>query len=203
MERNRQLVRTGRERYKEAAQVLGRAFMDEPVSQTVYRRLSPEKRLKNLTADFTGELTVCIKSGEPVHVSQDDKIAAAALIYPPEAYPLNRLDDLRLLFWMVWGHSPYDVRVWLRWLKEAEKHHPKEPHYYLEYLGVEPGLQGSGLGSIILEHLTSKADSAHVGCYIETATRKNLPLYQRFGFQIIHEEEIIGLPAWFMWRPHT
>jgi hypothetical protein len=37
---------------------------------------------------------------------------------------------------------------------------------------------------------------------LETASRVNLPLYQRFGFEIAHEEEIIGLPAWFMWRRH-
>jgi GNAT superfamily N-acetyltransferase len=198
---NRKLMPTGRVTYRQVAQVLGRAFMDEPVSQRVYRSLSPDKRLKNLTADFTGELSVCIQRGAPVHVIQDDKVAAAAVIYPPGAYPLRRLDELRVQFWMVWGHSPYDLRPWLHWLEQAEKHHPEEPHYYLEYIGVEPALQGRGLGSTILEHLTNRADQAQVGCYLETATRINLPLYQRFGFNVICEEQIIGLPAWFLWRP--
>lgn len=203
MEHNRKVVRTERETWHQAAQVLGRAFLDEPVSQWIYRGLSPEKCLKNLVADFTGELSVAIRRGEPVHVNQNGKIAAAALIYPPGAYPLKGLDELRLLFWTIWGHSPYDLKAWMSWLEETEKQHPREPHYYLEYIGVEPSLQGNGLGSDILRHLTSEADKAQAGCYLETATRKNLPLYQRFGFQIIGEDEIIGLPAWFMWRPYT
>jgi len=200
MESSRQLAHTGRESYRQAAQVLGRAFTNEPVSQRVYRRLSPEKRLKNLTVDFKGELAVCIRRGEPVHVCQDGKMVASAVIYPPGTYPLGQADELRLLFWTIWGHSPYDLRAWMRWLEEAGKHHPQDPHYYLEYLGVEPLLQGQGLGSMLLEYLTAKADQVHVGCYLETATRVNLPLYQRYGFRIIHEEEIIGLPTWFMWR---
>jgi GNAT superfamily N-acetyltransferase len=203
MAQNWQILRTESDTYKEAAQLLGRAFVDEPVSIRVYRNLSPEKRLKNLVVDFIGELSVGIQHGEPVHIRQGDKIAAAALIYPPKAYPLSRLNELRLLFWTVWGHSPYDIRIWMQWLAQAGKQHPQEPHYYLEYVGVEPGLQGRGLGSCILEHLTSKADQAQLGCYLETATRKNLSLYQRFGFQVFHVEEIIGLPVWFMWRPHT
>lgn len=194
------ITRTGRDTYRQAAQVLGRAFNDEPVSLRVYRGLSPEKRLKNLTADFTGELAVCIQRGEPVHVRQGGKITASAVIYPPGTYPLGLADELRLLFSTIWGHTPYDLRAWMRWLQQAGKLHPQDPHYYLEYLGVEPSLQGQGLGSMLLEHLTAKADEAHVGCYLETASRVNLPLYQRYGFRIIHETEIIGLPAWFMWR---
>ena len=200
---NRQFLRTAIENYKEAAQVLGRAFLDEPVSQRVYQNLSPNKRLKNLIADFTGELLVCIQKGEPVHIEQNGKIVAVASIYPPGIYPLSRLDELRLLFWTIWGHSFYNFRIWLKWLEQAGKHHPQEPHYYLEYVGVEPSMQGSGLGSMLLKYLTTQADKAQVGCYLETATRKNLPLYQRFGFQVIYEDEIIGLPAWFMWRHYV
>lgn len=194
------LCSTEEDTYRQAAQVLGRAFLDEPVSQTVYRGLSREKMLKNLTVDFTGELSVCIKRGEPLHISQDGEVVAAAAIYPPGAYPLSKLDDLRLLFWTVWAHSPYDIRRWMRWLEEAGKHHPQEPHYYLEYIGVEPDQQGKGLGSMILEELSKRADRARVGCYLETASQINLPLYRHYGFEIVQEEEIIGLPAWFMWR---
>lgn len=203
MEYSRRLVRTRHETYKQAAQLLGRAFMDEPVAQRVYRGLSREKRLKNLTADFTGELAVCIKRGEPMHIFEDGMISAAAAIYPPGAYPLGKLDEMRVLLGTILGHSRYDFRAWMQWLDIAAKHHPQKPHYYLAYLGVEPTCQGKGLGSMLLEHLTKKADEAQMGCYLETASRVNLPLYQRFGFQILHEDEFIGLPAWFLWRHQT
>ena len=89
----------------------------------------------------------------------------------------------------------------MRWLDEIDKMHPVEPHYYLEYLGVEPEQQGKGLGSVIFQHLIDKADKERVGCYLENASPRNVPFYQRFGFQVISEKEIISIPAWFMWRP--
>ena len=109
--------------------------------------------------------------------------------------------ELHITLTSIFGHTRYDLRAWQAWLDEVEQHHPQTPHYYLEYLGVEPALQGQGLGSHLLSELTRRADAAHVGCYLETATPRNLPLYQRFGFQVTAQKEIIGLPAWFLWRP--
>ncbi len=165
------------------------------------RRLTSAKLLKNLTLDFTGELAVCLRRGEPLELRQDGAIAAAAVLYPPGAYPLPWFDELQVTLTSVVGHSRYDRRAWQDWLAEVGKHHPHTPHYYLEYLGVEPAFQGQGLGSHLLAELTRRADRAGAGCYLETATERNLPLYQRFGFQVTAQKEIIGLPAWFLWRP--
>jgi GNAT superfamily N-acetyltransferase len=192
---------TTRQSYRQAARVLARAFSDEPVSQRVYRRLTPPQLLRNLTLDFTGELAVCLRRGEPLELRQNGTVAAAAVIYPPGAYPLPWLAELQVTLASILGHSRYDLRAWQDWLDEVGQHHPHSPHYYLEYLGVEPALQGKGLGSQLLAELTRRADAAEVGCYLETATPRNLPLYQRFGFQITNQKEIIGLPAWFLWRP--
>lgn len=201
MNQSVQIIPTTQATLHKAAGVLGRAFADEAVSLEVYRGLSADQRIRNLTADFTGELKACLRRGSPRHISQDGKLLAATVVYPPGAYPLPRHENIRLLFWAIWGHALYDVRKWLGWLEEADKAHPSEPHYYLEYIGVEPEYQGQGLGSRLLQHLVAEADAAQVGCYLETASPQNLPLYQRFGFQIIQEKEVIGLPAWFMWRP--
>ena len=190
-----------RQSYRQAAQVLARAFMDEPVSQRVYRGLTAEQQLENLRVDFTGELGVCIRRGEPLALRLDGAIAAAAVIYPPGRYPLGWLDEQLIQLTTIVGHTRYDLRAWQDWLEEVERIHPREAHYYLEYLGVEPAWQGKGLGSALLAEMTSRADWAGVGCYLETATERNLLLYQRFGFQVVAHKEIIGLPAWFMWRP--
>jgi GNAT superfamily N-acetyltransferase len=195
-----QVISTTRQTYRQAAQVLGRAFMDEPVSQVVYRGLTTAQALKNLTIDFTGELAVCLRRGEPLQVSQDGNVLAAAAIYPPGAYPLPRLDQALIWLTTRWGHTRYDVKSWETWLEEVEKRHPREAHYYLEYIGVEPSYQGQGLGSCLLAEMTRRADQQGVGCYLETATRRNLPLYQRFGFEVVEETQIIGVQAWFMWR---
>jgi ribosomal protein S18 acetylase RimI-like enzyme len=192
---------TTRQSYRQAARLLARAFLAEPVSQRVYRCLTPAQLLKNLTLDFTGELAVCLRRGQPLELHQNGAIVAAAVLYPPGAYPLPWLAELQVTLTSIFGHARYDLRAWQDWLDEVEKHHPHTPHYYLEYLGVEPAFQGQGLGSHLLSELARRADAAHVGCYLETATERNLPLYQRFGFQVTAQKEIIGLPAWFLWRP--
>jgi GNAT superfamily N-acetyltransferase len=203
-----EVERTTQGARRQAAWVLGRAFQDEQVSIAVYRHLSPEKRLKNLVVDFSAELEVCARRGAPLHICQAGQVVAAAVIYPPGTYPLPKREELWLLLRTTLGHAFYDVRfclggarLWLRWLAAAGAHHPREPHYFLEYLGVEPGFQGRGLGSAILRRLAVDADTAGVGCYLETATPRNLPLYQRFGFRVFAQQEIIGVPAWFLWRP--
>jgi ribosomal protein S18 acetylase RimI-like enzyme len=197
----KEVLPTTRQSYRQAAQVLGRAFVDDPVSVAVYRNFSPDRRVRALTVDFTAEVLLCVRKGYPLQVNGDGKVNAAAVVYPPGAYPLPVSDQWMLLIKSILGNGFYDIRGWMQWLEEVDKIHPNEPHYYLEYLGVEPELQGKGLGSTILQQLVSKADEERVGCYLENANPRNTSFYQRFGFQIITEKEIIGIPSWFMWRP--
>ncbi len=192
-----------RQTYRQAAQVLGTAFADDPVSVAVYNNFSPEKRIHALTVDFSIELLVCIRKGYPIHINKAGKVVAVAMIYPPGGYPLPVIDQWSMMIKSILRNGVYDIRGWLKWLDETDNNHPAEPHYYLEYLGVEPGYQGKGFGSSILQHLAAMADENGIGCYLENANPLNVKLYQRFGFQILRQKDIIGIPTWFMWRPPT
>lgn len=186
--------------YRQAASVLGRAFVNEPVSAAVYRSFSAERRARALTADFTSELAVGLRKGCPVHLAEDGRVVAAALIYPPGAYPLTAYDNWMFLLKSVVRNGWYDLRSWVKWCDEVDAVHPQKSHYYLEYIGVDPDRQGKGLGSQLLGHLAAHADQDGVGCYLENANPHNLPFYGRAGFEVIGEKIIIGLHAWFMWR---
>jgi GNAT superfamily N-acetyltransferase len=196
-----EILPTNPQSSRQVAQVLGKAFENDPVSIAVYKNYAAGKRLRALTVDFSIELSVCIHKGYPIHVKEDGKIVAAAMIYPPGTYPLSIIDQWLIVFKSFFMNGFYDIRNWLKWLEEIDKNHPTEAHYYLEYIGVEPGYQGKGYGSSLIKHLIHKADELGVGCYLENANPLNLPFYQHFGFQITSEKEIIGLPSWFMWRP--
>jgi ribosomal protein S18 acetylase RimI-like enzyme len=189
-----------RQSSRQAAHVLGRSFADEPVSMVIYKNFSLDRRIRALTVDFTAEILLCIRKGYPLQINSDGQVIAAAVIYPPGAYPLPGIDQWMLLIKSILGNGYYDISSWKRWLEEADHFHPREPHYYLEYLGVEPSQQGRSFGSTLLRHLTNKADKEGVGCYLETGSPRSISLYQYFGFNSIAEKEIIGIPAWFMWR---
>ncbi len=200
MNSTRNVLPVTRQLCRESARVLGRAFADEPVSKAIYKGFTSEKRIKNLTTDFAAEMEVCIRRGCPVQIHEDGKMVAAAAIFPPGAYPLPWVEQVRITIGSIFGHDLYDVRPWLNWLAEIDKIHPHEPHFYFEYLGVLPECQGKGYGSAIMQYATAKADEARTACYLETASPEAVPLYRRYGFDVIEEKEIIGVQAWFMWR---
>ena len=89
-------------------------------------------------------------------------------------------------------------------LREAmDKHHPMDrPHDYLWFLGVHPDAQGAGVGSRLLASKTARMDAAGRPGFLETATPRNVPLYNRYGFKTIAEYRPAGgAPLiWGMWR---
>jgi len=186
--------------YREAASLLGRAFQDNPVPVAIFQGLPAHERVKRLVVGFAADLTICVKKGNPLIIKENDNIVAVAIIYPPGSYPLSPIDQILMLTKTIWGDGFYGLGRWLTYLSNIEKLHPKQPHYYLEYLGVEPGNQGKGLGSALLKFLTEKADIEQMGCSLENANPRNNPLYQHFGFQTTDEIDIIGVHNWLMWR---
>jgi len=56
------------------------------------------------------------------------------------------------------------------------------------------------IGSLISKALLHRADQEQVACYLETANPRNVPPYERLGFQTVCEKEIMGARVWFMWR---
>lgn len=76
--------------------------------------------------------------------------------------------------------------------KEAliKKAHPEELMAYLWFIGVDPQYQGNGIGSSLLKHIVELSDQNNRPVYLETSTLKNLPWYQKYDFQIYHEEDL-------------
>ena len=63
--------------------------------------------------------------------------------------------------------------------------HPQEPHWYLSMIGVDPSRQGQGLGSALLKAGLQRCDADGLPAYLESSSPKNVPLYERHGFEVI------------------
>jgi len=63
--------------------------------------------------------------------------------------------------------------------------HPREDHWYLAFLGVDPLNHGRGLGSNILKKNLERIDKEGVVAYLESSNPKNISLYERHGFEIM------------------
>ncbi len=70
---------------------------------------------------------------------------------------------------------------------QIQARHPPEPFCHLWFLGVARAHQGQGLGSVLLEELIRHYDTQRRDIYLETSTRRNLPWYEKFGFEVYHE----------------
>ena len=87
---------------------------------------------------------------------------------------------------------------------ELERQHERlitGPHLRLEFFGVEPGRQGSGIGSALIEHGHRRADELGLRCYLETFTEPNVRYYERRGYRTVGEYVVgDGVPVYGMVR---
>ena len=79
------------------------------------------------------------------------------------------------------------------------------PHWYLPFIGVDPTRQGLGLGGLLLRAGLARVDRDGVECHLFTWPPRNVPLYQRFGFEVAVEGDVPGGGPHFFFmrrRPH-
>lgn len=62
--------------------------------------------------------------------------------------------------------------------------HPRSPHWYLFAVGVDPALQGQGVGGALLRSGLARVDRAGTAAYLESSKTGNIPLYEHFGFGV-------------------
>ena len=62
--------------------------------------------------------------------------------------------------------------------------HPKQPHWYLFFIGIHPTFQGRGIGRRLLEPVLRRADRERVLCYLETPFATTHEFYRRLGFRL-------------------
>jgi len=80
-------------------------------------------------------------------------------------------------------------------MQQMMSYHPREPHWYLPLLGVDPARQGQGLGARLLEHANDVFDRDGVVAYLESSNTRNIGLYQRHGFEILGTVQVGRSPV--------
>jgi ribosomal protein S18 acetylase RimI-like enzyme len=190
-----------RDQIGDSSAVLTRAFDDDPVFRHLYptarrRRWSCHRFLRAIVRDGLpfGEVWAAVDNGS---------LVGAAGWLPEGSYPPSRVRAARQLV-AVWQAllTPHTFRDGLRYLTETEKLHPKEPHWYLAVIGVEPARQGEGLGGKLLAAVLGRLDETGVPAYLETSSEGNVAWYRHHGFEVQHEVRpaSTGPPVWTMWR---
>ena len=74
-------------------------------------------------------------------------------------------------------------------LGQMDEGHPRFPHWYLPWFGVDVALQGRGLGGELMESCLRVLDEDHLPAYLETPNPRSIPFYERYGFETTGEAQ--------------
>ena len=133
-------------------------------------------------------------NGEGADDKRDTRIVSAAVWEPPDPTLKSICLLLVLLAWMIWNAGP---RLTFRMAKllvkfEVKKHRLGRGASHLAFLGTGHGMTGKGLGSQCLRLGLNRADQAGIPCYLESSNPRNVPLYERHGFQVLETFKVDG-----------
>ena len=145
-----------------------------------------DKRQKRVAALMDYSFDMCFYYGE-VFLS-DNRKACALVLYPDKKRTTLRtiLWDAKLIFSCVGAGG---INRTLDREAKVKSFHPKEPFYYLWFIGVDPDYQRKGIGSSLLAEILRHSELQKRDVYLETSVLENLPWYQQFGFEIFNELE--------------
>ncbi len=175
--------------------VLTLAFADDPVC----RRLYPDPT-QYLT--FFPEFARLYGGRAFDHGSAHfiENHGGAALWIPPDIHPDDESLEQLLDSSVEDAAKPelFDVYAAMK------THHPKEPHWFLPLIGIDPSMQGQGLGTTLMLHGLTACDREHMPAYLDSTHPSNIPFYERFGFELLATIEIGGHPPVYpmLRRPH-
>ncbi len=127
--------------------------------------------------------------------------AGAAAWAEPGSWPFTTRQQVPALPALARVFSRHPLRAALG-VRAIERGHPHEPHWYLDYIGVEPGAQGRGAGAALLAPVLERCDRERVPAYLNAGSARSRDLYARHGFEVMERFELPfdGPPLWRMWR---
>jgi ribosomal protein S18 acetylase RimI-like enzyme len=123
--------------------------------------------------------------------------SGVALCVAPDVVPDD--DALVALFDESVGSSRSHAALGM--LELVAAHHPQTPVWYLPFIGVDPLVQGRGVGGRLLAAGLARANRDGLPAYLEASTPRNRALYQRHGFHVVGELRAADSPPlWPMLR---
>jgi GNAT superfamily N-acetyltransferase len=169
----------------QAIAVIVLAFSADPVARWSY----PDARqyLTHFPAIVRAFGGKAFAHGTGYHVSG---FAGAALWLPPEVQP----DEEALATVVRESVTAERQSPVFAIFEQMGRYHPRERHWYLPLVGVDPVHQGKGYGTALLQHALSRCDRDHLPAYLESTNPVNIPLYERQGFEVLATIQVESSP---------
>lgn len=180
-----------------AVAVLARGMRDNPLNVAAYGE-EPERRQRSLVRVFATLFRV-FRAQQPLCALDGATVVAVAGIAPAGTCQPTALQRLRFLPSMI-AIGPGAASRVSKWLAAWDERDPDQSHSHLGPVAVEPPLQGHGIGGQLMREYCRRLDLAAEFSYLETDKQENVPFYERHGYAVIAQADVIGVPNWFMIR---
>lgn len=120
-----------------------------------------------------------------------DRLAGVALWLPPGVS-----SDEEALSELIEHTAPAEVQKDAAGVfEQMAGFHPKEPHWYLPLIGVDPARQGQRFGDKLMAHALARCDAEQMPAYLESSNPSNLSFYRRHGFEALGEIQVGSSPT--------
>jgi ribosomal protein S18 acetylase RimI-like enzyme len=183
----------------DAERVLARAFRDSPLNVAVIGP-DPERRLRANLHGARALLPIALAHGLVLAAREDGVPTGVLVATPPFGWPLPA-PSLGAHLRRILGQGLGVARRWGLAFDALARVHPREPHWYLATLGVDPLAQGRGVGTALLGRWLAGVDEDALPAWLETDKPANVGFYRRAGFEVARRVEVLGTTVWCMGRP--
>ena len=196
------LIRLEKSQLRPAAEMVARAFQDNPLS--VYFFPDASERKDKLPYLFQFMITYGLLYGEAYATSPN--LEGVAVWLPSKKVRMTRRGDigsegLSRLF-KVERETAAKWKSFDDYVASLHKRHVPFRHWYLQLLGVDPAYQGKGYSGALLKAMFTRIDKEHLPCFLEADEEGNVSLYQHYGFEVVEEGVVPGseVTIWAMLR---
>lgn len=198
------ITHLGRSQLSDAVGVLARAFTNDPMANYMMgvSRISLEESLHEL---FLFSCEVRLLLDWPllgVWVEEEQLAGVAGITLPGDVqWPPSLQEVYANLKARIGKEAVSRLETYSRL---ADTNRPSTPHYQLGMIGVDPEHQGQGCGGQLLQTVNEMSEShpESTGVWLDTENPRNVPYYQRFGYEIKAHSMLNGIDVWGMFRPN-
>jgi ribosomal protein S18 acetylase RimI-like enzyme len=175
----------------EAAVLLSKVFWDDPMTRFLYPDTAERKDLQ--PSFYVLNMEHAAIGGELYTTSSFKGIAVWRFPGDDTRRKVDSDKDPRNGLPEAMGAGPFErLMIITECIYAMHKSLVKEKHCYLLFLGVKPGQQQNGIGSLLIKPVLERADEEGLPCYLETMKEVNLAFYRKHGFLVADEKQVAG-----------
>lgn len=167
---------------KQVVNILTNSFADNKSVNYIIKQ--DKRKLQRLKALMEYSFDICYRHGD---IFLSDNRQGCALILIPERRQTTLqsiLLDIKLVITTIgFGNISKAIKRESR----IKAIHPKGSIYYLWFIGVNTDVRNKGIGSSLLREVIQEGQNKGRTICLETSTLKNIPWYEKHGFNIYKE----------------